>query len=64
MRLAENMCYWAHPEDYYHVAGKPEKLVSIVFTGDEVDDYNKLIALSGEDTAQTVIKRILHEHLK
>lgn len=41
-----------------------EKLVSIVFTGDEVDDYNKLIALSGEDTAQAVIKRILHEHLK
>ena len=33
-------------------------------TGDEVDDYNKLIALSGEDTAQAVIKRILHEHLK
>lgn len=27
-------CYWAHPEDYDHVAGKPEKLVSIVFTGD------------------------------
>lgn len=57
-------CYWAHPEDYDHVAGKPEKLVSIVFTGDEIDDYNKLIALSGEDTAQAVIKRILHEHLK
>ena len=36
-------CYWAHPEDYDHVAGKPEKLVSIVFTGDEVDDYNKLM---------------------
>lgn len=57
-------CYWAHPENYDHVAGKPEKIVSIVFTGDEVKDYNRLIALAGEENAQTVIKRILHEHLK
>ena len=34
-----------------------------IFTGNEIEDYNKLIALSGERTAQETIKRILHEHL-
>lgn len=57
-------CFWAHPEDYDHVAGKPEKMISIIFSGNEIDDYNKLILLAGKDTAQTTIKKILHEHLK
>lgn len=56
-------CFWAYPEDYDHVAGRPEKVVSIIFSGNEIDDYNKLISLAGEDTAQAMIKRILHEHL-
>lgn len=57
-------CFWAHPEDYDHVAGKLEKVISIIFTGNEIDDYNKLISLAGEETAQKTIKKILHEHLK
>ena len=57
-------CFWAHPEDYDHVAGKPEKIISLVFTGNEIEDYNKLIALSGQEKAQEYIKRIIHEHLK
>lgn len=57
-------CFWAYPENYDHVAGRIEKVVSIIFTGDEIEDYNKLINLSGEETAQTTIKKILHEHLK
>lgn len=57
-------CFWAHPEDYDHVAGNPEKMVSIIFSGNEIDDYNKLIRLAGEQTAQETIKQILHEHLK
>lgn len=56
-------CFWAYPENYEHVAGRTEKVVSVVFTGNEIEDYNKLIALSGERTAQETIKRILHEHL-
>lgn len=56
-------CFWAHPEDYDHIAGKPEKMISILFTGNEIDDYNKLISLSGEDSAQATIKQILHKHL-
>lgn len=57
-------CFWAHPENYDHVAGKPEKIVSLIFTGDEIEDYNKLIALSGEDSAQQTIKDMIHKYLK
>lgn len=57
-------CFWAHHEDYDHVAGKFEKIISLVFTGDEIEDYYKLIELSGEEKAQEIIKQIIHEHLK
>ena len=35
----------------------------VVFTGDEIEDYRKLIRLSGVATAQQTIKSILHRHL-
>ena len=57
-------CFWAHPENYDHVAGKYERIISLVFTGDEIEDYYKLIKLSGKEKAQEVIKQIIHEHLK
>lgn len=57
-------CFWAYPEKYDHVAGRAEKVVSILFTGDEIEDYNKLICLAGEETAQATIKKILHENLR
>ena len=57
-------CFWAYPENYDHIAGKFEKVISLVFTDDEIDDYYKLIELSGEKAAQEVIKKIIHEHLK
>ena len=57
-------CFLAYPEDYDHVAGRVEKIISILFTGDEIEDYNKLIRLSGKETAQAVIKKLLHERLK
>lgn len=57
-------CFWAYPEGYDHIAGRVEKVVSIIFTGDEIEDYNRLIRLSGEESAQAIIKKILHEHLK
>lgn len=57
-------CFWAYPEKYEHIAGKKEKMIALIFTDNEIEDYNKLIALSGEESAQTTIKRILHQHLK
>jgi len=57
-------CFWAHPEDYDHIAGKHEKAVFVVFNENEVEDYNKLIKKSGVEDAQNVIKKIIHNHLK
>lgn len=57
-------CFWAHPENYDHIAGKYERIISLVFTGDEVEDYDKLIQLAGKDKAQEVIKKIIHDTLK
>lgn len=56
-------CFWANPDDYDHVAGQYQKVVNVVFTGDEIEDYRKLIRLSGVATAQQTIKSILHRHL-
>jgi hypothetical protein len=53
-------CFWAHPEDYEHVAGKQQRILSIVFTGDEVMDYERLIALSGLEKAQDMVKALIH----
>jgi hypothetical protein len=57
-------CFWAHPEKYEHIAGKQQRIVCILFTGNEIKDYNQLIKISGIDKAQQIIKNILHEHLK
>lgn len=57
-------CFWTHPEDYEHIAGKQHRTISIIFTGDEIKDYTRLIELSGFDGAQEVIKKLIHEHLK
>jgi hypothetical protein len=57
-------CFWAHPEDYDHIAGKYEKIISVVFTGDEIEDYNKLIQMSGKENAQSLIKEIVKDYLK
>lgn len=57
-------CFWAHPENYDHIAGKHERVISLVYTDEEIEDYCKLIELSGEENAQEFIKQIIHEHLK
>ena len=57
-------CFWAHPENHTHIAGNIQRRITITFTGDEIEDYNKLIALVGEENAQKTIKQLINEHLK
>lgn len=38
-------------------------MITIVFTGNEIEDYQKLIELAGEKTAQETIKKIVHDFL-
>jgi len=57
-------CYWAYPEDYEHIAGKQQKMISVLFTGNEIEDYKRLIEISGVDGAQDMIKQLISTHLK
>ena len=56
-------CFWAYPEDYEHVAGKRQRIITIVFTDDEIDDYNRLIELSGIEEAQHLVKQVIRDNL-
>ena len=52
-------CFWAHPENYAHIAGKEQRQIIITFTGDEIEDYNKLIGLVGIEKAEKTIKDMI-----
>lgn len=54
-------CFWAHPEDYTHVAGKEQRQIILTFTGDEIEDYIKLIELVGTDKAEDTIKEMINK---
>ena len=36
----------------------------LTFTGNEIEDYNKLIGLVGEDKAEETIKNLIHKYLE
>ena len=57
-------CFWAHPENYTHIAGQEQRQIIITFTGNEVEDYNKLIKLVGKDKAETTIKEMIEKFIK
>jgi hypothetical protein len=57
-------CFWASPEDYEHIAGTQQRIISIVFTGNEIEDYKRLIEVSGIEEAQRIIKGLIHNYLK
>jgi len=56
-------CFWAYPEGYDHVANLKQKIVTIIFTGDEIEDFNRLVEQSGIDGAGDFIKKIIHDYL-
>lgn len=57
-------CFWAHPENYTHIAGKEWRQIIITFTGNEIEDYNKLIELVGLEKAEETIKNLIANHIK
>ncbi|MDR3280798.1 MAG: hypothetical protein LBT23_09820 [Synergistaceae bacterium] len=57
-------CFWAYPENYGHIAGNNQRIISIVFTGDEIEDYKRLIGLSGMEEAKKTIKKLVREYLE
>lgn len=57
-------CFWAHPEEYSHIAGKEERQIIITFTDNEIEDYNRLISLVGVDEAEKTIKDLISNFVK
>ena len=57
-------CFWAHPESYSHIAGHEQRQIIITFTGNEIEDYNKLIALVGVEKAEEKIKEMISDFIK
>ena len=57
-------CFWAHPENYTHIAGVEQRQIVITFTNDEVENYNRLIALVGTDKAEETIKELIADYIK
>ncbi len=57
-------CFWAAPENYSHIAGKPEKHIVITFTGNEIKDYESLIRLVGVEDAEKTIKELIKDFLQ
>ena len=57
-------CFWSHPENYTHIAGKEQRQIIITFTGNEIEDYNRLIALVGTDKAEETIKELIGRYVK
>ena len=41
-------CYYAHPENYEHVAGTEEKKIDLIFKGADIDIYNRIKELADQ----------------
>lgn len=57
-------CFWAHTENYTHVADRQERKIVVTFTGDEIEDYDKLIALVGQAKAAGTIKEVIKKYIR
>lgn len=57
-------CFWAHPEEYTHIAGKEQRQIILTFTGDEIEDYIRLIELVGTDKAEETIKEMINKFIQ
>lgn len=53
----------AYPEHYTHIADVEGRRIVINYTGDEIEDYNKLIEIVGKDNAEEHIKDVIKKYL-
>lgn len=56
-------CFWAHPEEYDHVADRQERQIILTYTGDEIRDYERLIKQVGIDKAEESIKEAIKKFI-
>lgn len=55
-------CFWSHPENYKHIAGKEERFITIVFTQDEIAEYEKFIKYAKDPSI--TLKQLLSQYNK
>lgn len=58
-------CYWADPEDYFHIALREVRRIDIIWSEEEVQVYEKLKgkALKSQHGLPEYVKLILRKHL-
>lgn len=56
-------CFWAHPEKYTHIADKEQRQIIITFTGNEIEDYLRLIEYVGIEKAEDTIKQLIKKYI-
>lgn len=59
-------CYYAHPEEYQHIAGIREKKLALVFGGDDIDLFNEIVEEANlhKTSYQSVVKRMIKYYHK
>lgn len=57
-------CYWAFPEDYSHVAMSDVRRLDIMWSGAEIEDYDRVKEAAAEVREQlpTFVKNVLRSH--
>ena len=60
------MCYWAYPESYTHIAMRDIRRLDMLWSGDEISDYDILIAeaAKAKKDAPDYVKKVLRQHFK
>ncbi len=59
-------CYWAYPDNYLHVAMREARRADILWTGAEVESYERLKqkTLQLQKSIPGYVKEIIEQHLK
>lgn len=59
-------CYWAYPENYTHIARRQVRRIDIMWTGDDVEIYERLKqqALSLEKEIPELVKEIIERETR
>ncbi len=59
-------CYWAYPESYSHIAMRDIRRLDLLWSGDEIAEYDKLKQEAAKVTeeAPEYVKNVLRNHFK
>lgn len=59
-------CYWAYPESYKHIAMRDIRRLDLLWSGDEIVEYDKLVeeASKVQEEAPEYVKKVLRNHFK